>query len=46
VIDGVAKKLADQFFENFQAAVEQEPVAQMTPPAEAGILTKMMSWFQ
>ncbi|WP_170756014.1 CoxG family protein [Ruegeria lacuscaerulensis] len=25
VIDGVAKKMADQFFENFQNAVEEEP---------------------
>lgn len=27
IIDGVAKKMADQFFENFQGAVEVEPVA-------------------
>ncbi|GAA6160403.1 carbon monoxide dehydrogenase subunit G [Ruegeria sp. HU-ET01832] len=32
VIDGVAKKMADQFFENFQNAVEEEP---QPAPAEA-----------
>ncbi|MCI5038664.1 MAG: carbon monoxide dehydrogenase subunit G [Donghicola eburneus] len=33
VIDGVAKKMADQFFENFQNAVEDKPQAELADAA-------------
>lgn len=46
LIDGFAKKMADQFFENFQKAVEgpAEPVAaEAEPPAAEG--EKKPGWF-
>jgi carbon monoxide dehydrogenase subunit G len=49
LIDGVAKKLADQFFENFQAAVEGEPVKAAEIQADApptGFLTKIVNWLK
>ena len=50
LIDGVAKKLADQFFENFKAAVEGEAAGDTAPddaPAtETGILTRLLNWLK
>ncbi|MFV2002654.1 MAG: CoxG family protein [Paracoccaceae bacterium] len=48
LIDGVAKKLADQFFENLQNAVEnvadtEQDAAQQPPP---GIVKRMLNWFR
>ncbi len=46
LIDGFAKKMADQFFENFQKAVEAptEPALSEAEPAEAGG-EKKPGWF-
>ncbi|MEE9426520.1 MAG: carbon monoxide dehydrogenase subunit G [Paracoccaceae bacterium] len=49
LIDGVARRLADQFFENFQAAVEGEPVEQEQPMPETeqpGFISKIMNWLK
>ncbi len=50
LIDGVAKKLADQFFENFQQAVEDtedDSTLNDTQGAESsGILSKIINWLR
>jgi len=49
LIDGVAKKLADQFFENFQAAVEgpaQQPEPAGEPQPHTGILNRILNWLK
>lgn len=44
IIDGFAKKMADQFFANFQEAVEP-PAAEEDAPAEAEETEKKKGWF-
>lgn len=48
VIDGVAKKLADQFFENFQRAVEptQEEAGEKQQEPERTWLDRLIGWFK
>ncbi len=50
LIDGVAKKNADQFFENFQSAVEgvaAEPtISETTDPATTGMIGKYFNWLK
>jgi len=50
LIDGVAKKLADQFFENFQAAVEGDdassPDQDSPEPGQSGIVGKIIHWLK
>lgn len=44
LIDGFAKKMADQFFETFQKVVEGEP--EETPPAPDAPEAEKKSWFR
>jgi len=47
IIDGFAKKMADQFFSNFQQAVEGPADPQGAPPVEAGEGDeKKKGWFK
>lgn len=48
IIDGFAKKMADQFFANFKAALEPEPVAEAaaTEPASAEGGPAKKGWFK
>ena len=43
IIDGFAKKMADQFFENLQTALEGPPADE--PPQESEEAPKKKSWF-
>lgn len=45
IIDGFAKKMADQFFENFSDAVG-EPDPEEAAPEEGGDETKKKGWFK
>lgn len=46
IIDGFAKKLADQFFENFKSAVEQPAEADSAEIVEAEESTNKKGWFR
>ena len=46
VINGVAKKLADQFFENFQNAVETGPQAAAEPEQMADETSEKKGWLK
>ena len=46
IIDGFARKLADQFFENFKSAVEQPVEAASADLAEADETTSKKGWFR
>jgi carbon monoxide dehydrogenase subunit G len=45
LIDGFAKKMADTFFQNFQAAVEPPAAAPAEPAVEAAAEEKKPGWF-
>ncbi len=48
LIDGLAKQLAEQFFEKFQNAVETEDKADqdVIESADTGIMKKMLNWLK
>ncbi|MCB2114752.1 MAG: carbon monoxide dehydrogenase subunit G [Rhodobacteraceae bacterium] len=46
IIDGFAKKLADQFFENFQKVVEGPAEPETPEPARSGEGEKKKSWLK